>query len=146
MYIRITKEFNFEMAHALPMHEGPCKNIHGHSYTLSVTLKGCPIKESSNPSSGMILDFSELKKIVSSEIIDHFDHSLVLYKNTDPDILSSLSSHKIILFDEYPSCENLLIYFSKRLINKIPSNASLCHLMLRETKTSYAEWYASDNM
>ncbi|MGZ4116332.1 MAG: 6-pyruvoyl trahydropterin synthase family protein, partial [Bacteroidia bacterium] len=63
MNIRVTKEFKFEMAHALLGHDGPCKNIHGHSYQLSVTLKGKPINDPSNPKTGMVVDFIDLKKL-----------------------------------------------------------------------------------
>ncbi len=44
--IRITKAFNFEMAHALLGYKGPCKHIHGHSYELFVTVKGKPDRKS----------------------------------------------------------------------------------------------------
>ena len=60
--IRITKKFTFETGHALFGHDGKCKNIHGHSYSLFVTVLGRPISESSNPKFGMVMDFSDLKK------------------------------------------------------------------------------------
>ena len=60
--IRVTKKFNFEMAHALTGHDGPCKNIHGHSYFLFITISGKPINDSTDPKNGMVMDFSDLKK------------------------------------------------------------------------------------
>jgi len=66
--IRITKRFNFEAGHALHGYEGKCKNIHGHSYKLDVTVQGIPIKDRSNPKYGMVIDFADLKKIVKEEI------------------------------------------------------------------------------
>ena len=97
--IRITKEFKFEMAHALKGYDGPCKNIHGHSYELSVTISGKPINDENNPKLGMVMDFGELKQIIKREVVDLFDHALVLNNSMDTDLLKSLSKNfeKVIL-------------------------------------------------
>ncbi|MGZ4033958.1 MAG: 6-pyruvoyl trahydropterin synthase family protein [Bacteroidia bacterium] len=145
MNIRVTKEFKFEMAHALLGHDGPCKNIHGHSYQLSVTLKGKPINDPSNPKTGMVVDFIDLKKLVNTEIIIPFDHALVLNKNIAGKVHSGLHEQKLILVDFQPTCENLVIYFAGRLKKVIPPDILLHHLLLKETSTSFAEWYAEDN-
>jgi 6-pyruvoyltetrahydropterin/6-carboxytetrahydropterin synthase len=145
MYIRVTKEFRFEMAHALLGHDGPCKNIHGHSYQFSITLKGCPVKNTKDPKTGMVVDFSDIKKLVTENIINLYDHALVLNKTTPASIYEGLKDQKLILLDFQPTCENLLIYFAKKLKNILPPDAALHHLLLRETSTSYAEWYAEDN-
>ena len=76
--IRLTKEFSFEAAHALDGYDGPCREIHGHSYRLFVTVKGCPAAGEGDPKCGMVMDFGVLKRIVNEEIVSHFDHSLVL--------------------------------------------------------------------
>jgi 6-pyruvoyltetrahydropterin/6-carboxytetrahydropterin synthase len=143
--IRITKEFKFEMAHALLDHDGPCKNIHGHSYLLSVTLKGNPIEDTSNPKEGMVVDFSDLKKLVNDEIVNPFDHALMLNKRTSKEIYTSLKDQKLILVEFQPTCENIIVYISKKLKEKLDVSLSLHHIMLRETATSFAEWYAEDN-
>lgn len=145
MYIRVTKEFRFEMAHALFGHDGPCKNIHGHSYQLSVTVKGKPIQDSSDPKIGMVVDFSDMKKWVADEIVTPFDHSLVLNKNTTEAIYSGLKTQKLLLVDFQPTCENMIICFAEKLKKVLPTSLMLHHLLLRETSTSYAEWYAEDN-
>ena len=62
--IRITKEFSFETGHALYGYDGKCRNVHGHSYHLSVTVIGNPITDSSHVKLGMVIDFGDLKKIV----------------------------------------------------------------------------------
>ena len=67
--IRITKQFNFEAGHALYGYDGKCKNVHGHSYKLSVTVSGEPITDNTNVKFGMVIDFSDLKKIVKEEIV-----------------------------------------------------------------------------
>ena len=76
--IRLTKEFSFEAAHALDGYDGPCREIHGHSYRLFVTVKGRPMAGEGDPKCGMVMDFGVLKRIVNEEIVSHFDHSLVL--------------------------------------------------------------------
>ena len=112
--IRITKEFKFEMAHALLDHDGPCKNIHGHSYQLSVTLKGNPIENSSNPKEGMVVDFSDLKKLVNEEIVNPFDHALMLNKRTSSTIHSALKDRKLIylLSSSYHSAKDVAVSLS----------------------------------
>lgn len=145
MYIRITKEFNFEMAHALLKHDGPCKNIHGHSYLLSVTVKGIPQKDPHSPKNGMVADFSDIKKIIAENIIKHYDHALLLEKNAPKEITEGLKEHRLILTEFQPTCENLLIHFVKTLRPLLPEELQLHHIFLRETNTSYAEWYAEDN-
>jgi 6-pyruvoyltetrahydropterin/6-carboxytetrahydropterin synthase len=145
MYIRVTKEFKFEMAHALLGYDGPCKNIHGHSYELSVTLKGKVIDDATNPKTGMVVDFSDVKKLVNDEIVMLFDHSLVLNKNIRESLAAELQEHKLILVDFQPTCENMLLLFVSKLKNILPAAIPLHHLSLRETNSSYAEWYADDN-
>ncbi|MCO4780523.1 MAG: 6-pyruvoyl tetrahydropterin synthase family protein, partial [Flavobacteriaceae bacterium] len=65
--IRITKQFSFETGHALFGYDGKCRNVHGHSYKLSVTVIGSPIEEKGAVKLGMVIDFSDLKKIVKEE-------------------------------------------------------------------------------
>lgn len=143
--VRITKEFSFEMAHALDAHDGKCKGVHGHSYHLSVTLIGSPITEEGNPKLGMLIDFTDLKKIVKEEVISVFDHALVLYEH-DP--LAESWNHnatRLIRTPYRPTCENMIVEFAARIQRRIESPLKLHSLRLRETATSYAEWYAEDN-
>lgn len=76
--IRITKIFTFETAHVLYNYDGKCKNMHGHSYKLFVTVKGNPINDLENPKNGMVVDFGDIKKIVKEEIIDVWDHAVLI--------------------------------------------------------------------
>jgi len=145
--IRINKEFGFEMAHALLGYNGKCRNIHGHSYQLTVTLIGSPIDDIKNPKNGMVMDFGELKDIVNKQIIDIFDHALVLNDaSPDKESISSIPLFEKVLFLPYqPTCENMLIDFASRISNSLSANIKLHSLMLRETNNSYAEWFAEDN-
>jgi 6-pyruvoyltetrahydropterin/6-carboxytetrahydropterin synthase len=144
--IRITKEFSFEMAHVLEGYDGPCQNIHGHSYRLAVTVIGSPIPDASNPKLGMVMDFGQLKKIVKEKVVDRFDH--VLLANRASRLAqegNKLYVSKIEVVDYQPTCENLLVHIAQIISAELPESVRLHHIKLHETATSYAEWYASDN-
>ena len=146
--IRLTKEFSFESAHALDGYDGLCREIHGHSYRLFVTIKGEPICEEGNPKMGMVMDFGDLKRIVNSEIVDRLDHSFVLRdsaQNVELKAMLGAKFNKVVLVDYQPTCENMLADFAERLQRALPANVQLYSLRLHETATSYAEWYLDDN-
>ncbi len=145
--IRLTKEFRFEMAHALWNYDGLCKNVHGHSYILFVTVKGEPITDVTNPKLGMVMDFGDLKRIVNSEIVDKLDHALVLNKavsNVEQLNIPHMFD-RFFLLDYQPTCENMIEDFAQRIKKRLPENVELHSLKLHETATSYAEWYQEDN-
>lgn len=147
--IRITKQFSFETGHALYGYDGKCKNVHGHSYKLSVTVIGTPITDTSNVKFGMVIDFTDLKKIVKEEIVDLFDHATVFNKNTPHvELAKELSDrgHHVILVEYQPTSENMVIDFARKIKDRLPNEIKLHSLKLQETETSFAEWYASDNV
>ena len=146
--IRITKQFNFETGHALYGYDGKCRNVHGHSYKLSVTVVGKPITNTDNVKLGMVIDFGDLKKIVKEEIVDKFDHATVFNKNTPHvELAKELTDrgHNVILANYQPTSENMVIDFASKIKARLPENISLFSLKLQETDTSFAEWYATDN-
>ena len=145
--IRLTKQFRFEAAHALWNYDGACRNIHGHSYVLDVTLCGRPLDDPENPKHGMVIDFSVLKKIVHEQIIDVFDHALMVNAHTPHAGMVSDGKifGKVLALPYQPTCENLIDDFAKRLASVLPERVALHSLRLHETTTSYAEWHASDN-
>ena len=141
--IRITKEFSFEMAHALMGHDGKCANIHGHSYVLSVTLIGIAIQEDGHPKNGMIMDFADLKKLLKELIVDKYDHALVLHEKDD--IYHGGTHQKLIRLPYQPTCENMVVKFGELIAENLTENVKLHHVRLRETASSYAEYYVEDN-
>jgi 6-pyruvoyltetrahydropterin/6-carboxytetrahydropterin synthase len=147
--IRITKQFSFETGHALYGYDGKCKNVHGHSYKLSVTVIGKPISDSTNVKYGMVIDFGDLKKIVKEEIVDVFDHATVFNKNTPHvELAKELQArdHNVLLVDYQPTSEMMVIDFSNKIKKRLPKHISLHSLKLQETDTSFAQWYAYDNI
>ena len=146
--IRVTKVFTFDMAHALFGYDGPCKNIHGHTYRLSVTLIGEQVQEENNPKQGMVIDFTDFKKIVKENVIDVFDHTLVLKADTPHAKIQGLTDNfeRVIYSDYQPSCENLLLDMVDRINTNLPYSISIHNVKLEETPTSYAEWFREDNV
>ena len=145
--IRVTKEFNFEIAHALWNYDGPCANIHGHSYRMFVTVIGEPINDDNNPKNGMVIDFGDLKQIVNQEIIYPLDHAIILNQKAYDSLncMGNQMFNKQYIIDYQPTCENMVIDFAQKLLKKIPNKLKLHSIKLHETATSFAEWYASDN-
>ena len=147
--IRITKQFTFETGHALYGYDGKCKNVHGHSYKLSVTVIGSPITDATNVKYGMVIDFGDLKKIVTEDIVDVFDHATVFNQNTPHiELAKELKAreHHVILVDYQPTSENMVIDFADKIKRRLPKNILLHSLRLQETETSFAEWFQSDNL
>ncbi|MFI3266367.1 MAG: 6-carboxytetrahydropterin synthase [Rikenellaceae bacterium] len=146
--IRVTKEFTFETAHSLEGYDGACSEIHGHSYRLFVTIIGSPIKDTSSPKYGMVMDFGDLKRIVNKTIVDRFDHSLVLKASQgNAELIETLKKYygRIEIVDYQPTCENMVSHFASDISKQLPENVKLFSIKLHETASSYAEWFASDN-
>lgn len=143
--IRLTKEFRFEMSHILEGYDGLCKNLHGHSYRLFVTIIGEPINDPTNPKDGMVMDFGDLKRIVGTKVVNVFDHALVIRDSKNLEVLKQINE-KTVVVPFQPTCENLLPYIANEIMNELPQRVKLYQLKLYETANSFAEWYASDNL
>lgn len=111
-----TKIFKFEAAHMLPNHDGKCRKLHGHNYKLEVTVSGSRATE--GPERGMIIDFSNLKKIVN-EYLDNWDHA---YLND---------------FMQNPTAENMVVLL---LDNCKAQQLPVSRIKLWETDDSFVEW------
>ena len=138
--LSITRIFHFEMAHAIYGYSGACKNIHGHSDELHVTLSVAADEMVYIQAPGFLADFKDIKKWVQASVIDKFDHSLLLSADfiaANPTV-SSLKN--LVIFEAEPTAENLLIHIRLMLDKMFPDNLKLVRLKLFETKDSYAEW------
>jgi len=145
--IRLTKIFHFETGHALAGYDGKCRNVHGHSYRLEVTVKGTPIDDPAHVKYGMVMDFGDLKKIVKEHVVDVYDHALLLNKNgayREIGEYLAKKGHRIMLVDFQPTGEMMLFDIAARIKPHLPEHVKLFSLKLYETGTSYAEWYADD--
>jgi len=146
--IRVTKEFRFEMAHALWNYDGPCRNVHGHSYILYVTISGRPLDNPDEPRNGMVMDFGDLKKIVKENVVERFDHSLMVSGFAPAGSIEAYKQHfgNVIVSNYQPTCENIVTDIAAIISPRMPEGIWLHSVKLYETATSYAEWHASDNL
>lgn len=87
----ISRDFKFDSAHYLPLYNGKCERLHGHTYKLRVTLEGEVGDE------GMICDFAEIKRIVKEAVLRELDHG---------------DLNKVI---SVPSAENIAVWIWRRL-------------------------------
>lgn len=115
----VTKVFSFDSAHSLPDYPGPCRNIHGHTYRLEVTVKG-----EIDVETGLVMDFYDLKRIVKGHAVGKLDHR---YLN---DVLPCI-----------PTAENVAVWICRSLRDKLPG---LFKIKLWETPTSFVEVFAAD--
>ncbi len=122
--------------------------MHGHSYKLFVTVKGKPIDDLDNPKNGMVVDFGDIKAIVNSEIIEIWDHAVLLNANSPHKILGEQleqQGHRVIYCPYQPTCENMLYDIANRIKKRLPTHVQLAYLKLHETENSYGEWLAEEN-
>lgn len=128
------------MAHALPGYDGDCRNLHGHSFRLEVTITGQPLDHPGHPKNGMVMDFKDLKKMVKTAVLDRFDHALVLPDAFQPELVESMRQHfqKIITMPFQPTCERMIVYFAQQIQVLMPQHIQLKKLTLYETTTSFA--------
>lgn len=132
MKMLLTKKFSFEMAHALDGYEGKCAHLHGHSYHLEVTVEATQLGPD-----GMGFDFHSLKQIVQKEVVDRFDHALVL--SADSTLLPESRLANLVRLPFNPTTENLLLHFADLLKPCMPEGIRLYSLRLAETESSVAE-------
>ena len=138
----ITKIFHFEAAHALNGYDGKCRNIHGHSYEMRVTVKGMPLNEPGNPKNGMVIDFHDLKAIVNQEVIEKLDHSFIIGKNMPKEFVEITKQNfdKVVELPYQPTTENMLADFAQRIKSHLPQHVELYSVTLQETRDNIAEW------
>ncbi len=147
--IRLSREFSFEMAHSLEGYDGACREIHGHSYRLAVTVSGRPQADETSPKLGMVVDFGLLKRIVNERIVSRYDHAFVVRRTPSNGALIEALQAKyanLRVVDYQPTSENLLLAFVDELQQALPDGVRLEAVRLSETASSSAEWLRSDNL
>ncbi len=135
MFTTISKTFRWEMAHRLPFHDGGCRNIHGHSYAMTVELSGEPDKN------GMVLDYFDLTAICEP-VIKEIDHAF-LCDNSDTEVKTFLleKGYKTVCVDFPTTAENIAAWFFERLSNMLMPFKHLrsLRIVVSETERTTAE-------
>ena len=140
--IKVTRHEEFEAAHLLPNYDGPCGNLHGHTYKLELTLEG-PQNEDYY---GMVMDFKDLKKMIK-EIVP--DHKFMVWKDDEISmkIVKVLDEYglKYMLFPHATTAENMVADFAAMFDEYIHNELNLpdvhvYEINLWETANSHATW------
>lgn len=107
--MQITTRLEFDAGHRIPSHKSQCRNLHGHRYTLEITLSGDIITQNNVSEKGMVMDFSDVKRIARESVVDLWDHAFLVYFDDKVvlDFLNSLPNHKTVIFPTVPTAENM---------------------------------------
>ena len=99
---RVSREIDFCYGHRLLEYSGKCRYLHGHNGRAVITIESEKLD-----SLGMVLDFSEIKNVVSHWIDEHLDHRMILHRD-DP-VIPTLKEmgEPLYLLDANPTAENI---------------------------------------
>lgn len=105
----ITRRLEFDAGHRIPDHKSQCRHLHGHRYAIEITLAGEVIRRDGDPANGMVMDFSDVKMLANTHLVDLWDHAFLAYAGDSAVVqfLQSLPDHKTVLLDCVPTAENL---------------------------------------
>lgn len=107
--ISVTRALHFDAGHRIPDHNSQCRNLHGHRYTLEITLEGEVSTTAGASDNGMVIDFTDIKTIAKAQIVDRWDHAFLVFEGDTAvrTFLESLPDHKTVVLDRIPTAENL---------------------------------------
>lgn len=125
----ITRRLEFDAGHRIPDHRSLCRHLHGHRYAIEVTVSGNITLQDGDPRNGMVLDFSEVKSVLRTSIVDSWDHAFLVYRGDVQicEFLESLPDHRTVVLDVVPTAENLAAEAFRLLAPRI---ADLCEKRL----------------
>ncbi len=148
--MQITRRLEFDAGHRIPNHTSQCRHLHGHRYAIEITLSGEIITASGMPEEGMVMDFSEVKRIAMEQLVDLWDHAFLVYRGDYImlDFLNSLPGHKTVVLDAPPTAENLAA-LAFRILNGAYRDTYGNHLRLErvrlyETPNNWADYLRSE--
>ncbi|RJG06175.1 6-carboxytetrahydropterin synthase QueD [Noviherbaspirillum cavernae] len=143
--LTITRKLEFDAGHRIPDHKSQCRNLHGHRYTVEITLAGAVIEEEGSSDNGMIMDFSDVKALAKQHLVDVWDHAFLVYKKDSAvrEFLESIPGHKTVIIDSIPTVENLartaFNLLKAAYQDRYGTGLRLQKLVLHETPNCWAE-------
>lgn len=143
--MEITTRLEFDAGHRIPDHKSQCRNLHGHRYVIEITLSGDIISEENASENGMVMDFSDVKRIAKKNIIDTWDHAFLVFKNDIAvvDFLNTLPDHKTVLFPKVPTAENMAAeafkILNRQYLDTYSNQLKLRRVRLYETPNNWAD-------
>ncbi|MDH2915433.1 MAG: 6-carboxytetrahydropterin synthase QueD [Gallionella sp.] len=107
--MQITRRLEFDAGHRIPNHNSQCKHLHGHRYAIEITLSGDVITTEGVSEQGMVMDFTDVKRIAKERVVDVWDHAFLVYRGDKAvlDFLNTLPNHKTVVLEVIPTAENL---------------------------------------
>ena len=142
--MKIVKIIQWDMGHRVLNHRSVCKGIHGHRYKAEICLEGELIVDSGLSEEGMVIDFSDIKKIAQKFIQNKLDHGFMVWNQDDEllDFFKHSKGHKLVVVPFTPTAENVAAYIFQKLKNefsdKFKTGLHLHSVKLWETPSSYA--------
>ncbi len=143
--LTITRKLEFDAGHRIPDHNSQCRNLHGHRYTLLITLTGDVVQQDGQSDNGMIMDFGDIKALANEHLVNMWDHAFIVYKNDTAvrAFLDSMPNHKTVVIDRVPTVENMAqVVFDilKGVYNdRFGRHLALTKVTLYETPNCWAE-------
>ena len=137
--VSVTRHVEFEAAHLLADYPGACANLHGHSYKLEVTICG----PQQDDFFGFVMDFKVLDRILKSVVPDHkFIYNSLSEDPLETELVGLLKSHEKSIWGMpgYPSAENMVGIFAKKIQEQLPTDYFVTQVKLWETTNSFATW------
>lgn len=143
--MHITTRLEFDAGHRIPDHKSQCRNLHGHRYALEITLSGDIISKKEVSENGMVMDFSDVKRIARESLVDLWDHAFLVFKEDKAvlDFLNNLPNHKTVVFSSVPTAENMAAEAFRILKHQYKdtygNHLKLERVRLYETPNSWAD-------
>jgi 6-pyruvoyltetrahydropterin/6-carboxytetrahydropterin synthase len=133
--MRITRRLEFDAGHRIPDHASQCRNLHGHRYAIEITLGGDIISRNGDAANGMVMDFSEVKSLAKTHLVDPWDHAFLVYAGDTAvvDFLQSMPAHKTVVLDCVPTAENLA-RLAFRILSAVYRDTYGNHLHLEQVR------------
>ena len=144
--MHITRRLEFDAGHRIPNHTSQCKHLHGHRYAIEITLSGEVITQEGVSEQGMVMDFSDVKRIAKQYVADAWDHAFLVYRGDRVvrDFLDTLPNHKTVVLDVPPTAENLAMIAFKLLdsayLDSYGNHLKLERVRLYETPNNWADF------
>jgi 6-pyruvoyltetrahydropterin/6-carboxytetrahydropterin synthase len=143
--MQITRRLEFDAGHRIPGHTSQCRHLHGHRYAIEITLSGEIITTDGLSEQGMVMDYTEVKRIAKEQLVDAWDHAFLVYRSDTAvlNFLNSLPNHKTVVLEVPPTAENLAMLAFKLLDSayrhSYGNNLQLERVRIYETPNNWAD-------
>jgi len=148
--MKATKQIEWEMGHRVLNHNSQCRNLHGHHYKLQITIEGKLVKNEGSSDEGMVIDFSDIKKLAMEKIHTKLDHGFIVWDKDEilVEFYKNNPEQRHIIVPFTTTAENIATWIfmtlDKEYIDTYGTGLSLYEIKLWETPTSFVICNRSD--